>query len=51
MKQYGFIGRVINYVVLDNGMYKVKYTSARYVHLFNNEDYVSASGVLTKAAS
>ena len=45
MKQTGFIDFVISAVVLDGGMAKWKYTPARSLPLFNNEDGVPDSGI------
>ena len=44
MRQPGFIDSVINVVVLDVGMAKVKYKPAGSVPLVNNEDGVHAIG-------
>ena len=44
MRQPGFIDSVINVVVLDVAMAKVKYKPAGYVPLVKNEDGVHAIG-------
>ena len=44
MKKTSLIDRVINYVVLDNGIAKGKYAPAGSVPLVKNEDDVTVSG-------
>ena len=44
IQQTGLVGRVINSVVLDNGMSKGKYTPSGYVPLIKNEYGVPVSG-------